>query len=102
MDSERVFSGGSNLYRQAMMSVYIDHGMVLPIWAYMAEEPLLDLTQEKWPCCVMERMAFMALFEYVHTSNHPYKHTSEESHRHFDETPLRHPVYCSPWKIVRQ
>ena len=62
----------------------------------VAGQSLVDLPQEKWPCCVTERMAFMAPFEYVRTANHPYKRTSEGSHGHFDETPLRHPAYSAP------
>ena len=62
----------------------------------VAGQSLMDLPQEKWPCCVTERMAFMAPFEYVRTANHPYKRTSEGSHGHFDETPLRHPAYSAP------
>lgn len=62
----------------------------------VAGQSLVDLPQEKWPCCVTERMTFMAPFEYVRTANHPYKRTSEGSHGHFDETPLRHPAYSAP------
>ena len=51
----------------------------------VAWQSLVDLPQEKWPCCVTERMAFMAPFEYVRTANHPYKCTSEGSRGHFDE-----------------
>jgi len=51
----------------------------------VAGQSLMDLPQEKWPCCVTERMAFMAPFEYVRTANHPYKRTSEGSRGHFDE-----------------
>lgn len=32
--------GGSSLYRRVMVSVCIDHGMVLPVWAYVAGESL--------------------------------------------------------------
>lgn len=61
---------------------------------------LKALPQEKWPCCVAERVAFMAAFEYVRTAEHPYQKTSEETHGHFAPTPLRHPPYsaaCIPF-----
>jgi len=55
-----------------------------------------DLPQENWPCCVAERVAFMAPFDYTRIANHPYKRTSEESHGHFAPTALRHPSYSAP------
>lgn len=57
---------------------------------------LADLPQDKWPCCVAERVAFMAPFEYTRIANHPYKRTSEETHGHFAPTALRHPAYSAP------
>lgn len=62
----------------------------------VAGQSLADLPEEKRPCCIAERMAFMAPFEYIRTAHHPYKRTSEGSHGHFDETPLRHPAYSAP------
>ncbi|MEN6426179.1 MAG: AAA family ATPase [Phycisphaerales bacterium] len=62
----------------------------------MAGQLLKDLPEDKWPCCVPERMAFMASFEYTRTANHPYRETSEETHGHFCPTPLRHPPYSAP------
>jgi len=62
----------------------------------VAGQFLKDLPQEKWPCCVAERVAFMAPFEYTRIANHPYKRTSEGSHGHFKATPLRHPAYSAP------
>jgi ATP-dependent exoDNAse (exonuclease V) alpha subunit len=56
---------------------------------------LKDLSEDEWPCCVPERMAFMAPFEYTRTAHHPYKKTSEETHGHFMPTPLRHPPYSA-------
>ena len=53
------------------------------------------LPQEQWPCCVTERMAFMAPFEYTRMTNHPYVKTSPETHGHFAPTPLRHPPYSA-------
>ncbi len=62
----------------------------------VAGESLEDLPEEQWPCCVPERMAFMAPFEYTRTANHPYKQTSEDTHGHFAPTPLRHLPYSAP------
>jgi len=62
----------------------------------VAGQSLADLPQEKWPCCVAERVAFMAPFEYTRIANHPYKRTSEKSHGHFAPTALRHPAYSAP------
>lgn len=57
---------------------------------------LVDLPAEKWPCCVPERMAFMAPFDYTRVAKHPYSHTSEDSHGHFAPTALYHPAYSAP------
>ena len=62
----------------------------------VAGQTLADLPQDKWPCCVAERVAFMSPFEYTRIANHPYKHTSEGSHGHFAPTALRHPAYSAP------
>ena len=61
----------------------------------VAGRSLAELPQETWPCCVAERVAFMAPFEYTRIANHPYKRTSEESHGHFAPTALRHPSLFS-------
>ena len=61
----------------------------------LAGQSLNDLPQEKWPCCVAERVAFMAPFEYSRIANHPYVHTSGH-HGHFVPTALRHPAYSAP------
>jgi len=71
----------------------------------VAGKSLKDLPQEKWPCCVPERVAFMAPFEYTRMANHPYNRGPEGSHGHFDETPLRHPPYSAAavpfaWMLV--
>jgi len=71
----------------------------------VAGKSLKDLPQEKWPCCVPERVAFMAPFEYTRMANHPYNRGPESSHGHFDETPLRHPPYSAAavpfaWMLV--
>lgn len=62
----------------------------------VAGQSLADLPQEKWPCCVSERVAFMSPFEYTRIANHPYMRTSQESHGHFAPTALRHPAYSAP------
>jgi ATP-dependent exoDNAse (exonuclease V) alpha subunit len=62
----------------------------------VAGRSLADLPQEEWPCCVAERVTFMAPFDYTRIANHPYKRTSEESHGHFAPTALRHPAYSAP------
>jgi ATP-dependent exoDNAse (exonuclease V) alpha subunit len=68
---------------------------------------LKDLPQEKWPCCVAERVGFMAPFEYTRMANHPYNRGPDCAHGHFDETPLRHPPYSAPavpfaWMLVEE
>jgi len=62
----------------------------------VAGQSLQDLAEDRWPCCVPERMAFMAPFEYTRTANHPYKQDTEGTHGHFAPTPLRHPPYSAP------
>lgn len=57
---------------------------------------LQELSQEKWPCCVAERMAFMAPFDYHRVTVHPYTRTSQKSHGHFAPTTLRYPAYSAP------
>ena len=62
----------------------------------VAGQSIKDLPQEKWPCCIAERMAFMAPFEYTRVANHPYKRDSDGIHGHFALTPLPHPPYSAP------
>src|SRR5262249_22021498 len=38
----------------------------------VAGKSLKELPQEQWPCCVAERVGFMAPFEYTRIANHPY------------------------------
>jgi hypothetical protein len=71
----------------------------------VAGKSLKELPQEKWPCCVPERVAFMAPFEYTRMANHPYNRGPESSHGHFDTTPLRNPPYSAAavpfgWMLV--
>lgn len=54
------------------------------------------LPPERWPCCVGERMAFMAPFELVQHKEHPYSWNKEGGHAHFAPTLLRHPPYSAP------
>jgi len=61
----------------------------------VAGQPLNVLPQEKWPCCVSERVSFMAPFELTRVANHPYKRTSEGTHGHFAPTSLRLPPYSA-------
>lgn len=61
----------------------------------VAGRSLKELPQEKWPCCVEERVGFMAPFEYTKTKNHPYNRSPDCAHAHFAPTPLRHPTYSA-------
>ena len=54
-----------------------------------------DLDQEQWPCCVSERVGFMAPFEYTRNVSHPYNRRLDSLHSHFKATPLRHPAYSA-------
>lgn len=62
----------------------------------VAGRSLIELPQEKWPCCVEERVGFMAPFEYTKTKKHPYNRGPDCAHGHFAPTPLRHPSYSAP------
>ena len=65
-----------------------------------AGQSIKDLPQAQWPCCIAERSAFMADFEYVKHENHPYREAGYKSHQHFVQTPLRYPSYsaaCVPY-----
>jgi GTPase SAR1 family protein len=61
----------------------------------VAGKSLSELPQVNWPACAAERMGFMAPFEYVRETNHPYNRGPETSHGHFKPTPLRHPRYSA-------
>src|SRR5207244_2760934 len=61
----------------------------------VAGESLRTLPPEKWPCCIAERVAFMAPFEYTRMADHPYNRGPETSHGHFKPTALRHPPYTA-------
>lgn len=73
----------------------------------VAGRSLKDLPQEKWPCCVVERVGFMAPFEYTRIVNHPYNRGPDGTHGHFAPTPLRYPTYSAPavpfaWMLVEE
>ena len=55
-----------------------------------------DLPAEKWPCCVGERVSFLAPFEITRSTNHPYNRGPDTSHGHFGGTPLRQPPFSAP------
>lgn len=61
----------------------------------VAGQSINDLPEDKWPCCVAERVGFMAPFSYTKTAKHPYSRTSPDTHGHFAETPLRFPQYSA-------
>ncbi len=71
----------------------------------IAGKPLNEIPQEQWPCCVDERMTFMAPFEFTKTKNHPYNRDAEGTHGHFAPTPLRHSPFSAAaipfsWMLV--
>lgn len=53
------------------------------------------LSPDRWPCCIGERMSFMAPFEILQRKVHPYAWDKEGPHAHFAETTLRHPPYSA-------
>jgi ATP-dependent exoDNAse (exonuclease V) alpha subunit len=61
----------------------------------VAGQSIKDLPQLKWPACITERVGFMAPFEYVRESDHPYNRGVETSHGHFKPTSLRYPPYSA-------
>ena len=71
----------------------------------IAGRSIKDLPENMWPCCVPERVAFMAPFEYTRIANHPYNRGPDGTHGHFAPTPLRHPPYSAAavpfsWMLV--
>src|SRR5580693_2252847 len=46
------------------------------------------LAPEKWPCCIGERVSFLAPYELTRKVNHPYNRGPDTSHGHFEDTPL--------------
>lgn len=49
----------------------------------LADRPIKDLSQEKWPCCVAERSAIMGDFEYTRTASHSYHGVGYKSRQYF-------------------
>lgn len=58
-------------------------------------QSLAVLPQEKWPCCVSERVAIMAPFEYTRYASHRYTKSSPDSHGHLIATPLHRAQYSA-------
>lgn len=54
-----------------------------------------DLTPDELPCCMDERVTFMAPFEFTRMQRHPYSHDANGQHGHFALTPLRYPAYSA-------
>jgi len=61
----------------------------------VASQSINDLAENQWPCCVDERVSFMAPFEFTKMKNHPYNRGEDCAHAHFVPTPLRHPKYSA-------
>ncbi len=62
----------------------------------VAGELFSELPPAKWPCCVGERVSFLAPYEITRKTNHPYNRGPETTHGHFDDTPLRQPPFSAP------
>ena len=63
----------------------------------VAGQSIADLPEKHYPSCVTERGSFMAPFEFIRHTNHPYKKTNPEGpHGHFGSTVVRHPPYSAP------
>ena len=62
----------------------------------VAGNSIQNLSQSNWPSCIIERAAFMAPFEYVRETDHPYNRGPETEHGHFKRTRQRHPPYSAP------
>lgn len=54
-----------------------------------------DIPQEQWPCCVEERVTFMAPFEMVQEKKHALAEINSEVYGHFLPTPQRYPAYSA-------
>src|SRR5216110_2731191 len=46
----------------------------------VAGKSISVLPQKQWPCCVTERVAFMAPFEYTRVAEHPYRRDGDGQH----------------------
>lgn len=54
-----------------------------------------DLPQDQWPCCVEERVAFMAPFEMQHVKRHALAQKDPNNYGHFQATHQRYPAYSA-------
>ena len=54
-----------------------------------------DLPHEQWPCCVDERVAFMAPFEMEQVKKHALAAVNPEHYGHFRPTLQRYPSYSA-------
>jgi hypothetical protein len=54
-----------------------------------------DLPTEQWPCCIDERVTFMAPFEMVHIKKHALAHVNSKLYGHFLPTKQRYPAYSA-------
>ena len=54
-----------------------------------------DLPREQWPCCVDERVTFMAPFEMEQVKKHALAEVSREHYGHFRPTLQRYPSYSA-------
>lgn len=61
----------------------------------IAGKSVKELADTEHPCCVDERVTFLAPFEFTRIQNHPYVNTSPDTHGHFAPTPFRHPPYTA-------
>lgn len=51
----------------------------------VAGRSLQELPQAQWPCCMPERVGFMAPFELTRIANHPYNRGPDCAHGHFED-----------------
>lgn len=58
-------------------------------------QSLQVLQPEQRPCCVGERVSFMAPYAFQHPKEHPYAWDKKGKHAHFKVTELRHPPYSA-------
>jgi len=53
------------------------------------------IPREQWPCCVEERVTFMAPFEMEQVKHHALAERSPQHYGHFQPTPQRYPAYSA-------
>lgn len=54
-----------------------------------------ELPRNEWPCCVDERVAFMAPFEMEHVKRHALAERNPKHYGHFQPTPQRYPAFSA-------